>query len=399
MNLASAHHKALSLFQANLDPLSPNLSSSEHGSSNQRERSDARPSGRSVRCVRTALQCVGSILGVLLINIAYGQATSNGIFHWKVGPPLLAVNQDRLPPSLEHPWLAVKDPSVVRFDGRWHLFCTLRKAKQGEGRIRIGYLSFADWSDANNADWTVLDLTMGYHGAPQIFYFEPHQKWYLVYQAEDTTRQLKYGPCFSTNDDLADPHGWTLPEPLYVVKQGAKAGLDFWIICDDTKAHLFFTSLNGQMWRAATLIDQFPNKGWTEPKVALQADIFEASHTYALRGQDKFLTIVEAQAGKRRYFKGFVADTLDGTWTPLAASQDKPLVSPNNVVNQSQSWATSYSHGEFVRAGVNQKLEIDPDNLELLFQGASDEEYQSGDYGQIPWRLGTLKLNSPAHTK
>ena len=27
-----------------------------------------------------------------------------------------------------------------------------------------------------------------------------------------------------------------------------KAWLDFWVICGDTKAHLFFTSLNGKMW-------------------------------------------------------------------------------------------------------------------------------------------------------
>ncbi|TWT79434.1 Alpha-L-arabinofuranosidase C precursor [Planctomycetes bacterium CA13] len=316
----------------------------------------------------------------------------SGMFRWQVSPPLLAIDQDRLPQSTEHPWLAIKDPSIVRFDGRWHLFCTLRKAKQGDGRIRIGYLSFEQWSDAKDADWTVLSLTMGYHGAPQIFYFEPDKKWYLVYQAEDATRDLKYGPCFSTNDDISDPHKWTLPEPLYVVKEGTKAGLDFWVICDHSKAHLFFTTLNGQMWRAETSINQFPNKGWTDPQIVLRADIFEASHTYALRGHDKFLTVVEAQAGKRRYFKGFVANRLDGTWSPLAASQEKPLVSTKNVVNQRTSWATSYSHGELIRTGYNQKLEVDPDDLTLLFQGANDEEYQRGNYGQIPWRLGMLKL-------
>jgi hypothetical protein len=315
----------------------------------------------------------------------------NGNFRWRVSSPLLAINKDRLPESHIHPWIAIKDPSVVRHNGRWHLFCTLRKAKQGDGRIRIGYLSFVEWSDAKNADWSVLDLTMGYHGAPQIFYFEPHKKWYLVYQAQDKTRQLKYGPCFSTNDDITDPRKWTLPEPLYVVRNGVKAGLDFWVICDDQKAHLFFTSLNGRMWRAETPISKFPDDGWTEPQVVLQADIFEASHTYALRGHNKFLTVVEAQAGKRRYFKGFVADTLDGRWTPLAASRNKPLVSPRNVVNQNESWATSYSHGEFIRFGFNQRLEIDPDKLELLFQGVNDDEYQRGDYGQIPWRLGMLK--------
>jgi hypothetical protein len=163
------------------------------------------------------------------------------------------------------------------------------------------------------------------------------------------------------------------------------------VICDDEKAHLFFTTLNGRMWRAETDIGSFPNKGWTDPKVVLRGDIFEASHTYRLNGRNQFFTIVEAQAGKRRYFKGYLAEKLDGEWVPLADSQEMPLVSPRNVVNQAESWATSYSHGEFIRAGFNQKLEIDPEKLRLLFQGANDEEYQRGNYGQIPWRLGILQ--------
>ncbi|GAA4463652.1 non-reducing end alpha-L-arabinofuranosidase family hydrolase [Novipirellula rosea] len=320
----------------------------------------------------------------------------SGDFRWRVSPPLIAVDPARLPKSSQHPWLALKDPSIVRHQGRWHLFCTLRKAKQGDGRIRIGYASFVDWADASDADWSVLDLTMGYHGAPQIFYFQPHQKWYLIYQASDETRNLKYGPCYSTNDDISKPERWTRPEPLYVVKEGAKAGLDYWLICDEQKAHLFFTTLNGQMWRAETAKHNFPNHGWTDPKVVLQADIFEASHTYKLKGQNRFLTIVEAQAGKRRYFKAFTADALDGQWTPLAASRDQPFVSPKNVVNQNESWATSYSHGELIRDGSSETMEIDPAELRLLFQGANDPEYQSGNYGQIPWRLGLLELQGSA---
>lgn len=317
---------------------------------------------------------------------------NTGHFQWRIGEPLLAVDQARLPDSPLYPWIAVKDPSIVRFDDRWHLFCTLRKEKEGEGRIRIGYVSFEDWSEAQQADWSVLELTPDYHGAPQVFYFVPHQKWYLIYQAADSSRDLKYGPCFSTNVNIQDASGWTKPAPLYSVPDGAKAGLDFWVICDAAKAHLFFTSLDGRMWRAETRLEDFPDKGWSTPEVALQADIFEASHTYAVRGRQQFLTVVEAQAGKRRYFKLFTAHQLDGTWSPLATSRSKPLVSPVNVVNQASSWATSYSHGEFIRAGYDQNLEIEPDSLQLLFQGANDEEYQRGNYGQIPWRLGLLNL-------
>ena len=324
-------------------------------------------------------------------QVCLAQLPTDGHFRWTVGQPFLSVKSAQLPPSPEHEWVAVKDPSIVRFNDRWHLFCTLRKNKKGDGRIRIGYASFADWNNAKDSRWSVLNLTLGYHGAPQIFYFAPHKKWYLIYQAEDSTRDLKYGPCFSTNDDLSKPDQWTLPEPLYVVPEGKNAGLDFWVICDEQKAHLFFTSLNGKMWRSETLLTDFPNSGWSVPKVALKAKIFEASHTYRIADQQKYLTIVEAQADRRRHFKGFIADSLDGQWKPLSSGHPRLLVSPDNVVNQSDSWATSYSHGEFIRDGYDQTLTLDAKNVRLLFQGASDKEYRQ-DYGQVPWRLGILTM-------
>ena len=337
-----------------------------------------------------------SLFVVLMANVVAAQIPLDGRFVWRVGAPLLSIDAKRLPESEGHPWIAVKDPSVVRFDDRWHLFCTLRKNKQGDGRIRIGYLSFDNWNEAKNSDWAVLKLTLGYHGAPQILWFQPHRKWYLIYQAEDRTRGLNYGPCFSTNDDITKPDNWTRPEPLYVVPEGEKAGLDFWVICDDAKAFLFFTSLDGRMWRAETSLGSFPNRGWSKPEVALKADIFEASHTYKVDGQDRYVTVVEAQGNRRRYFKAFQAKSLDGEWRPIAATADKPLVSPKNVVNQDDSWATSYSHGEFIRTGYDQKLVINPKNLQLLFQGANDDEYRNRNYGQIPWRLGLLKSETPS---
>lgn len=330
-----------------------------------------------------------SLTLALLVQPAVGQIPTDGRFTWNVSKPLMSIDTASLPESNDE-WIAIKDPSIVRHAEQWHLFCTLRKNKQGNGRIRIAHLSFDDWENAKGSKWSVLTLTDGYHGAPQIFWFRPHKKWYLIYQAEDQSRALKYGPCYSTNSDITKPEDWTRPKPLYVVPEGEKAGLDFWVICDDAKAHLFFTSLNGKMWRAETRLENFPNQGWSKPKVSLKADIFEASHTYALRGQNRFLTIVEAKGNQRRYFKAFLADTLDGEWKPLAATKDNPFVAPDNVVNQKDSWATSYSHGEFIRVDNNERLEIDPRKLQLLFQGASDADYRNKQYGAVRWKLGLL---------
>ncbi len=313
---------------------------------------------------------------------------------WSVTPPILSVESAKLPASEEFPWVAVKDPSIVRSDDRWHLFCTLRRKKEGQGRIAIGYASFKDWDKLTDAPWSVIRLTDDYHGAPQIFYFRPQKLWYLIYQATDPKRKLSYGPCYSTNKDIGNPAGWTLPEPMYIVADGEKAGLDFWVICDHQRAYLFYTSLDGRMWRRDTLLKDFPADGWSKPVVALKADIFEASHTYKVAGRQQYLTFIEAQHGRRRYFKAYQSETLDGQWQPIADTRKNPFVSPVNVVNQSESWATSYSHGEFLRVGSDELLEVDIQELKMLFQGADDGEYQSNGYGNIPWQLGIINLRN-----
>lgn len=323
-----------------------------------------------------------------------------GEFRWRSSEPLLAVNPARLPQSADNPWHAVKDPTVVRYQDRWHIFCTLRKLNGGNGKppgyIRIGHLSFTDWKNANEARWRLLDLSMGYHGAPQVFFFTPHRKWYLIYQLEDAARNISFGPCYSTTDDITDPASWSLPTPLYAQKPAALKGwLDFWVICDAEHAHLFFTSLDGRMWRAATQLTAFP-RGFGEPEVALRGDIFEASHTYRLKETDteKYLTLVEAQGrsgGKgRRYYKAYVADSLSGQWTALAATAEHPFAGAVNVEVPASHWTDSFSHGELIRSGYDEHLEVDPGNLRFLFQGLADRDWSS-QYGRLGWRLGLLE--------
>jgi hypothetical protein len=145
------------------------------------------------------------------------------------------------------------------------------------------------------------------------------------------------------------------------------------------------------MWRAETLLSAFP-KGWSTPVVALTADILEASHTYRLRGLDKYLTLVEAQNGHGwRYYKAYAADRLDGPWQPLAADKDNAFASMRNVVPGSDRWTDVVSHGELLRCGRDERLEVDPERLQLLFQGVLDRDRQGKVYGEIPWRLGLLQ--------
>lgn len=307
-------------------------------------------------------------------------------FFWELSAPVLS------PADRPHdPCFSVKDPTVVQYEGRWHVFCTIRSTVRSH---QIEYLSFDKWEKANSAPRHLLRCREGYFCAPQVFYFRPHKRWYLVYQVVEPTRTLKLQPAYSTTDNLSDPNSWS-PAQLFFPQadpKGASKWIDFWVLCDETKAYLFFTSLDGRMWRMWTPLDQFP-KGFDHCELALQADIFEASHTYRLAGQPKYLTVVEAQ-GKTglRYYKAYLADRLDGTWQPLADTEEKPFAGAANVRQPNPLWADNISHGELIRAGYDQTLTVDPADVQFLVQGVTDELKAGKKYGEIPWRLGLLKL-------
>jgi hypothetical protein len=306
-----------------------------------------------------------------------------GSFHWRAGQPLVAP----APPPGET-WTALKDPSVVFQDGRWHLFCTLRAPKVP---TRIVYLSFTDWADAGRARQEVLPFRTKSCGAPEVFYFAPQKVWYLICQASDDAWEPKYQAAYSTSEDIGGPAAWAPLRPLGARPAGDKVGLDFWVICDDANAYLFFTTLDGHVWREQTRLADF-RSGWSEPTLVISGDIFEAGHTYALKGTGKYLTLVEAQGGRGwRYYKAYLADRLDGEWRPIAATREKCFASMANVEQPGGHWTDSISHGELIRAGADQRLEVEPSHLRFVFQGVSDAARAGKAYADIPWRLGMLE--------
>jgi hypothetical protein len=120
---------------------------------------------------------------------------------WVTTGPLVLPTADE-----SHPLVAVKDPSVVFHDGRWHIFATTASVN-GWG---MAYFSFSDWDKAPEARPFHLDNNphlAGYNCAPQVFYFRPQKKWYLVFQSQQ--------PRFSTTDTLADPMSWSAPQIFF----------------------------------------------------------------------------------------------------------------------------------------------------------------------------------------
>jgi hypothetical protein len=309
----------------------------------------------------------------------------SGNFRWVASGPLLSPLDP--PGDVRY---SIKDPSVVFYNSRWHLFCTTRGQKRTHA---VEYFCFQDWGQANKTLPHVLNsITAGYFCAPQVFHFTPHKKWYLIYQAPDPAYEKGQCPCFSTTQNIEDPRSWSVPTPFYKRRTEDKPGLDYWVICDDAKAHLFYTTLDGSMWRREAKLGDFPH-GWGEPQLLLQGDIFEASHTYCLKGLGKYLTIVEADTKAPdawRYFKAYLADRPEGPWNPLADTLHKPFAGMANVKFQGPRWSDSISHGELLRLSYDQKMEVDPAHLKFLFQGVPNAK-RTANYGQIPWQLGILE--------
>lgn len=303
---------------------------------------------------------------------------------WEYSAPLIAPEKRDINPS--H---AQKDPTVVFYNGKWHVFMTVKLPSKSA----IEYCSFKNWEEADRSKRTILKISnSNYYCAPQVFYFMPHKKWYLIYQM-GVPGLNKMWVAYSTTTDVANPNSWTQVMPILDGSENdprTVGGLDYWIICDNQYAYLFLTSLNGKMWRLRTRIEDFP-RGFDNCELALEAKVFEASHTYKLRGMDKYLTIIEENG--RRYYKAYIADRLDGKWTPVADTAERPFAGWKNIrpAYGIDPWTDNISHGELIRDGYDQNLIVDPSNLLFIFQGMWDKDKSGKNYGQFQWRIGMLR--------
>ena len=303
---------------------------------------------------------------------------------WVYSAPLLAPEERQTDAAL-----AVKDPSVVFAGGKWHVFMTIKCS----GYTPMEYATFDTWEKAAAAPRTVLKVYDGkYYCAPQVFFFRPQKKWYLIYQAGAPGRKFMH-VAYSTTEDITRPESWSKADWVFPREESdprKEGGLDYWMICDQERAYFFYTNLNGKMWRLWTELKDFP-RGFGHPEVALEADVFEASHTYRLKGLNKYLTVIEAGQAGRRYYKAYLADRLDGRWTPLADTQEKPFAGWANVgpAQGVEPWTDNISHGELLRDASDETMTVDPANLRFVFQGVLQKD-KPGDYGKIPWRIGIL---------
>lgn len=94
------------------------------------------------RCLHLAMLIIILAAGLpsqAVFGSVESQAVENllaGRFNWTISPPLVA--------PLQRPGeqiYSVKDPTIVRYKDKWHLFCTIRGKQRSH---QIEYLCFDD---------------------------------------------------------------------------------------------------------------------------------------------------------------------------------------------------------------------------------------------------------------
>jgi len=273
-------------------------------------------------------------------------------------------------PSGSFDSVAVKDPSIVYYGGKYHLFYTGKDSSNW----RMGYANATSIAGLKTATRTFMSTLNGggYFCAPQVFWFEAKGKWYLIYQSG-------LGPTYSTNTDINNPSGWTAGANL-----GFSTGVvDYWCISDGNNVYCFYGPNDGSrvIKRRSITVANFPSSNWSA-EANVCSDTFEAVHVYKNLADGKYYMMVEDIT---RHFELWTADNPGGTWTKLA----EYWADKSKLVYTADHWTDQVSHGEIIRAGTNERMEINNiDRCEILIQGVVDGNY--GDYGNIPYELGLI---------
>jgi endo-1,4-beta-xylanase len=260
------------------------------------------------RCsmVRIRFAVVGTLLISALLLVASCQSGTSVFEYrkWTVSGPILTKG-----PEGSFDDVSVKDPSIVFYNGKYHVFYTSIAGKKspdqtGGYSIGVGYVSATSLEGLNSAKrYNLYEIIDGQVIAPQVFYFEPHGLWYIIAQTPVKAKP-DLAPVYLTNPDIDNVHGWSKPKTIKTRKSNNGFWIDFWVICDEAKAHLFYTDHEGSLFRFECPIDKFPDGFADEKEETVLTErgenelgrwrLHEGSHIYYVKKAGKYVALLEA---------------------------------------------------------------------------------------------------------